>query len=181
MLMETAWVILFSQRDHSGRCKTFLTDATSFSSPLVHTPEHGNHYVLLFFFLISLTSQTVCQERISALCVLTCWKGLFLWGRDKRESGLCLPAVSHWPKAGEGRVSLPCAHLQRRCFDVAGVAVGTGTLRTDTLKASARVDARCPAATVVLLAQTLVHIWKDQTAGCDWQAWRDLPGNRAVP
>lgn len=51
-------------------------------------------------------------------------------------------------------------HLQRRCFDVADVAMRTGTLRADTLKASARVDASCPAATVVLLAQTLVHIWK---------------------
>lgn len=35
-----------------------------------------------------------------------------------------------------------------------------GTLRTDTLKASARVDASGAAATIVLLAQALVHIWK---------------------
>lgn len=56
-------------------------------------------------------------------------------------------------------------HLQRRCFDVAGVAMRTGTLRSDTLKASARVDASCPAATVVLLAQTFVHIWKNKQWG----------------
>lgn len=41
----------------------------------------------------------------------------------------------------------------------------TGTLRTDTLKASAHVDATCPVATVVLLAQTLVHIWKTKQQG----------------
>lgn len=70
------------------------------------------------------------------------------------------PAVLRWPQAGEGRVSLPRAHLQRRCFDVADVAMRTGTLRTDTLKASARVDASAAATTVVLLAQALVHIWK---------------------
>lgn len=70
------------------------------------------------------------------------------------------PVVWCWPQAWGGRVSLPRAHLQRRCFDVADVAMGTGTLRTDALEASPHVDASCPTATVVLLAQTLVHIWK---------------------
>lgn len=43
-------------------------------------------------------------------------------------------------------------YLQGRCLDVADVAVRAGTLRTDALKASARVDAGRPVATVVLLA-----------------------------
>lgn len=53
-----------------------------------------------------------------------------------------------------------CIHLQGRCPDVADVAMRTGTLWADTLKASPCVDTSCPAATVVPLAQTLVHIWK---------------------
>lgn len=53
-----------------------------------------------------------------------------------------------------------CIHLQGRCLDVADVAMRTGTLWVDTLKASPHVDTSCPSATVVLLAQTLVHIWK---------------------
>lgn len=164
MLMETEWVILFSQRDDSSRCKIFLSTSrhhflTSYSHSRTWLSSH-------FYIFFSLTSQNVCQKLISAsvFYVISCadgrWKGLFLPGCDKRQSVLFLLMVSHWPKTWEGRVSLLCAHLQRRCFDVAGVAMRTGTLRTDTLKASARVDASCPAATVVLLAQTLVHIWK---------------------
>lgn len=53
-----------------------------------------------------------------------------------------------------------CNHLQRWRLDIADVAMWTGTLWTDTVKASPRVDTSCPSATVVLLAQTFVHIWR---------------------
>lgn len=49
-------------------------------------------------------------------------------------------------------VTLGCVHLQGRCLDVADVAMRTGTLWVDTLKASPCVDTSCPSATVVLLA-----------------------------
>lgn len=52
----------------------------------------------------------------------------------------------------------PRAYSQGRRLDVADVAVGARALRAHTLEASSCVDAGCPAATVVLLAQTLVHI-----------------------
>lgn len=65
------------------------------------------------------------------------WVGLmFLFKSALRKGG------SHW-----GSV-----YLQGRCLDVADVAVRAGTIRADALKASTRVDAGRPAATVVLLA-----------------------------
>lgn len=50
------------------------------------------------------------------------------------------------------QVTLSCIHLQGRCLDIADVAMRTGTLWVDALKASSRVDTSCPSATVVLLA-----------------------------
>lgn len=84
----------------------------------------------------------------------------FLLKRLRCESGLFFMATLHWQDKRQRRVTLGCIHLQGKCLDVADVAMGTGTLWADTLKASARVDTSCPAAAVVLLAQTLVHIWK---------------------
>lgn len=49
-------------------------------------------------------------------------------------------------------VTLGSIHLQGRCLHVADVAMRTGTLWVDALKASPRVDTSCPSATVVLLA-----------------------------
>lgn len=43
-------------------------------------------------------------------------------------------------------------HLQRRCLDVADVAMWSGALWVDASKASPRVDTRRPLATVVILA-----------------------------
>lgn len=45
-----------------------------------------------------------------------------------------------------------CIYLQGRRLDIADVAMRTGTLWVDALKASPRVDTSCPSATVVLLA-----------------------------
>lgn len=50
--------------------------------------------------------------------------------------------------------------LQGRCLDIGDVAVQPGTLWVHALKAASYVDTSCPSATVVLLAQTLIHIWK---------------------
>lgn len=55
-------------------------------------------------------------------------------------------------KTNDNENKLGCIHLQGGCLDVADVAMRTGTLWADTLKASPRVDTSCPSATVVLLA-----------------------------
>lgn len=100
------------------------------------------------------------------------WKGLFLFGPDRSESGLFPPAVSHWPKAWAGRVSHAVGPLTKEMFwrswccheDGDTLEWHTESLRPCWCKLSRGYS--CAAGSNIR-----PHL-EDQTVGCDWQAWR---------
>lgn len=145
-------------------------------SPLIHTPEHGYRHIFILFF--SLTSQNVCQKLIGAsvFCVISCadgrWKGLFLPGRDKRQSVLFLLMVSHWPDLRRKGLAAVCPLTKEMfwrswCCHENGDTPDwhTESLRPCWCKLSRGYS--CASG-----SNTRPHL-EDQTMGSDWQAWRE--------